>query len=67
MDEFKNNKDGKINELKVRVYCHGHRQVLIRSPKAEISKLKSVLQKQAVKVKTHQKELQTATLELGLR
>ena len=48
MDDFKNNKDGKITELK-----------------AQISKQKGELQKQAVVVKMHQKELQTAELELG--
>ena len=48
MEDFKNNKEGKITELK-----------------AGISKQKSELQKQSVVVKTHQKELQTAMLELG--
>ncbi|KAF8501209.1 condensin complex subunit SMC2 [Gautieria morchelliformis] len=48
MDDFKNNKEGKITELK-----------------AQISKQKSELQKQSVVAKTHQKELQTATLELA--
>lgn len=48
MEDFKNNKDGKIAELK-----------------GQISKQKSLLQKQSVVVKTHQKELQTAKLELG--
>ncbi|KIK70168.1 hypothetical protein GYMLUDRAFT_34652 [Collybiopsis luxurians FD-317 M1] len=47
MEEFKNNKDGKIDELK-----------------ANISKQKSAVQKQAVVVKTKQKEHQSATLEL---
>ncbi|GBE85556.1 Structural maintenance of chromosomes protein [Sparassis crispa] len=47
MDEFKNNKEGKIDELK-----------------AGVSKQKASLQKHAVVVKTKQKELQTATLEL---
>ncbi|THH15903.1 hypothetical protein EW146_g4642 [Bondarzewia mesenterica] len=46
MDEFKNNKEGKTEELK-----------------ADILKQKTALQKQAVGVKTQQKELQTATLE----
>jgi structural maintenance of chromosome 2 len=49
MAEFKNNKEGKTDELK-----------------ADISKQKSALQKHAVIVKTEQKELQTATLELGM-
>ena len=48
MDDFKNNKEGKISELK-----------------GQISKQKTELQKQSVVVKTQQKELQTATLELG--
>ncbi|KAG8215877.1 condensin complex subunit SMC2 [Butyriboletus roseoflavus] len=47
MREFKDNKEGKINELK-----------------SEISRQKSALQKQAVVVKTRQKEHQTAVLEL---
>ncbi|KAH7910428.1 condensin complex subunit SMC2, partial [Hygrophoropsis aurantiaca] len=47
MDEFKNDKEGKMNELK-----------------ANIAKQKAALQKQAVVVKTQQKEHQTATLEL---
>ncbi|KAF8718622.1 hypothetical protein AX14_011697 [Amanita brunnescens Koide BX004] len=49
MAEFKDNKEGKIDELK-----------------ANISKQKSALQKHAVIVKTEHKELQTATLELGM-
>ncbi|KAI0264934.1 condensin complex subunit SMC2 [Gloeopeniophorella convolvens] len=47
MDEFKNNKEGKTEELK-----------------ANILKQKASLQKQAVGVKTQQKEMQTAQLEL---
>lgn len=49
MAEFKDNKEGKIDELK-----------------ANISGQKSALQKHAVIVKTEHKELQTATLELGM-
>lgn len=49
MDDFKNNKEGKIIELK-----------------GQISKQKTELQKQSVVVKMQQKELQTATLELGM-
>jgi structural maintenance of chromosome 2 len=67
MNEFKNNKEGKIDELKVRpIECPFFTQ--IPHPKlvqADISKQKSALQKHAVIVKTQQKELQTATLELG--
>ncbi|KAF8489517.1 condensin complex subunit SMC2 [Russula emetica] len=47
MDEFKNNKEGKTEELK-----------------ANIQKQRAALQKQAVSVKTQQKEMHTATLEL---
>ncbi|KAG6868858.1 hypothetical protein C0993_008987 [Termitomyces sp. T159_Od127] len=47
MAEFKNNKEGKTEELK-----------------KDISKQKAALQKQAVIVKTQQKEVQTAKLEL---
>ena len=50
MDEFKNNKDGKIDELK-----------------ASISAQKVAHQKHNVVLKTQQKELQGATLELGAR
>ncbi|OCH89946.1 condensin complex subunit SMC2 [Obba rivulosa] len=46
MEEFKNNKEGKTEELK-----------------ADIAKQKATLQKHNVKVKSKQKELQTATLE----
>ena len=49
MADFKNNKEGKIDELK-----------------SNISRQKSALQKHAVIVKTEHKELQTATLELGM-
>ncbi|CAL1701767.1 unnamed protein product [Somion occarium] len=47
MDEFKNNKEGKIDELK-----------------ADVMKQKAALQKHSVLVKTQQKEVHTATLEL---
>lgn len=47
MAEFKDNKEGKIDELK-----------------ADVSRQKAALQKHSVVVKTQQKELQTATLEL---
>lgn len=67
MREFKDNKEGKINELKVRrtrrflVWPY----LLCLPTQSEISKQKSAVQKQAVVVKTHQKEHQTAILELG--
>ncbi|KAH9475267.1 Structural maintenance of chromosomes protein 2 [Psilocybe cubensis] len=47
MDEFKNNKDGKIEELKVNIAAQ-----------------KTALQKNSVIVKTQQKELQAANMEL---
>lgn len=68
MNEFKNNKEGKIDELKV-----GTNPVFVPYPQTstgsiqkEISGKKSALQKHAVIVKTQQKEHQTATLELGV-
>ena len=48
MNEFKNNKDSKLKELK-----------------GDITKQKSALSKHAAELKILQKELQTATLELG--
>lgn len=68
IDEFKNNKEGKIDELKVFTLKASYScRLLIRiySVQAEIKKLKTTLQKQSVQVKTEQKELQTARLELG--
>jgi hypothetical protein len=68
MDEFKNNKEGKIDELKVGfmlcliVNCRLMGSGIL---KRDISKQKAALQRHAVIVKTQQKELQTATLELG--
>lgn len=66
MKEFKNNKEGKIDELKV---C----SVLLLTISAEydvcvqrdIKKQKDALQKHNVVLKTHQKDAQTAQLELG--
>lgn len=66
MDEFKNNKDGKIEELKVRPSRVLIFHYVYSSLQASISKQKSALQKHSVIVKTQQKELQTATLELGV-
>lgn len=48
MDDFKNNKDSKLKELK-----------------GDITKQKAAVSKQATILKTLQKELQTAALELG--
>jgi structural maintenance of chromosome 2 len=48
MDDFKNNKDSKLKEVK-----------------GDIAKQKARLSKQAASLKTLQKELQIASLELG--
>ena len=64
MNEFKNNKEGKIEELRVRWSL-----LSIPSPstglQTHISKRKSAIQKHNVVMKTQQKEMQTVTLELG--
>lgn len=76
MDEFKNNKDGKIEELKVCANVPSDFSHLLFGPSVNSSMIcvpfqgsitaqKSALQKHAVHVKTQQKELQTSTLELG--
>ena len=68
MDEFKNNKEGKTEELKVIEFLSQAVSMALNyglSPQANILKQKAALQKQAVRVKTQQKEMQTATLELG--
>jgi structural maintenance of chromosome 2 len=64
MNEFKNNKEGKIEELRVRGPLLS---ILSRSTglQAHISKRKSAIQKHNVVMKTQQKEMQTVTLELG--
>lgn len=64
MNEFKNNKEGKTEELRVREWLSE-----ISSPstclQTNISKQKSAIQKHNVVMKTQQKEMQTVTLELG--
>lgn len=67
MDEFKNNKDGKIEELKVLWFSLQSpvTDTLLLRRQANISKQKSAAQKQAVDVKSKQKDHQSATLELG--
>jgi structural maintenance of chromosome 2 len=67
MDEFKNNKEGKTEELKVSSLSLSQAVSIILdfSSQANIQKQKAALQKQAVGVKTQQKEMHTATLELG--
>lgn len=66
MNEFKNNKEGKTEELKVSDIFLGTFLLTNRLSQREIAKKKSTLQKHAVIVKTQQKEHQTATLELGI-
>ena len=65
MNEFKNNKEGKTEELKVCDIFSGTFLLTHRFAQREIAKKKTTLQKHAVIVKTQQKEHQTATLELG--
>jgi structural maintenance of chromosome 2 len=65
MEEFKNNKEGKIEELKVSLSIFNSHPPLISLSQANISKQKAALQKHAVVLKTEHKELQTAALELG--
>ena len=68
MAEFKNNKEGKIEELKARGSVElffFHECLITISKQASISKQKASLQKHAVTVKVQQKEHHTATLELG--
>lgn len=66
MNEFKNNKEGKTEELKVGCTLSGTFLLTYRLSQREIAKKKTALQKHAVIVKTQQKEHQTATLELGI-
>lgn len=69
MDEFKNNKEGKTGELKVRSSLLARplssNTTGVSFTQASIQKQKAALQKQAVSLKTQQKEMQTAMLELG--
>ncbi|KAI9507974.1 hypothetical protein F5148DRAFT_1149372 [Russula earlei] len=65
MDKFKNNKEGKMDKLKVLPPLWNVTHSLNGfSSQANIQKQKATLQKQAVKVKTQQKEMQMAALEL---
>jgi structural maintenance of chromosome 2 len=67
MAEFKNNKEGKIDELKVGRTANltYPTTTLTSRVQASIAKQKAALQKQTVVLKTHQKDVQAATLELG--
>lgn len=64
MGEFKNNKEGKIEELRV---CEPLLSgcFTLDCLQTNISKQKSAIQKHNVVMKTQQKEMQTVTLELG--
>ncbi len=67
MADFKNNKEGKIDELKVRpciliVYPDAN---IAFSLQKEVAKQKAELQKHNVLVKAQQKEVQTASIEFG--
>ncbi|KAI9509578.1 hypothetical protein F5148DRAFT_1367070 [Russula earlei] len=65
MDEFKNNKEGKTDKLKVLPpLWNAMRSLDGFSSQANVQKQKAALQNQAVKVKTQQKEMQTAALDL---
>ena len=67
MKEFKNNKEGKTDELKVGRHqsCFLIITDKLSAYQGDIQKQKAALQKHAVLVKTQQKDMQTATLELG--
>ena len=64
MKEFKNNKEGKIEELRVSE-LFPQNFLTIDCSQANISKQKSAIQKHNVVMKTQQKETQTVMVELG--
>lgn len=64
MNEFKNNKEGKIEELRVSKQFPSN-VLVIDHLQTNISKQKSAIQKHNVVMKTQQKDMQTVTLELG--
>lgn len=64
MNEFKNNKEGKTEELRVGGLLPS-RFLAFHRLQTNISKKKSAIQKHNVVMKTQQKEMQTVTLELG--
>jgi structural maintenance of chromosome 2 len=61
MDDFKNNKDSKLKEIKVSCLAHESGQA---DHQADIVSKKKELGKQTTQVKTRQKEIQTIELEL---
>jgi len=65
MSEFKNNKEGKIEELRVCEPPPPRTSSPLMVLQTNISKQKSTIQKHNVVMKTQQKEMQTVTLELG--
>lgn len=64
MDDFKNNKDSKLKEIKVS-YCSLRRSAPAQD-QADIANKKKELGKQTTQVKTRQKEVQTVELELRM-
>lgn len=64
MADFKNNKDSKLNEIKVCHLSFSRRMELMNFPQADIVNKKKSLGKQTLQVKTNQKAVQTAELEL---
>jgi structural maintenance of chromosome 2 len=67
MDEFKNNREGKTEELKVKSFLAIMSRTALIGLGDFILSQNAALQKQAVSVKTQHKEMQRATLELGSR
>jgi hypothetical protein len=68
MDDFKNNKDAKLNEIKVRRHTGMLSAVCCSCPlarQASIVKQKKESTKQGVALKAGQKSMQTTQLELG--
>lgn len=69
MKEFKDNKEGKTEELKVRIYLSSSLAGVIIDPNSfqqtEINKLKSALQKKNVQLKTMQKDETGEKIEFG--
>ena len=65
MDDFKNNKDSKLKEIKVRTDPKRSGQLLRRADQqADIASKKKELAKQTMQVKARQKEVQTSELEI---
>jgi len=61
MDDFKNNKDSKLKEIKVNSTA---KVMSVTDSQTDIANKKKELGKQTTQVKTRQKEIQTIELEL---